>query len=419
MKALTAYNAALDAAAKNAPYSSAIKNAAAIVAGVVHQLNEAKEIYAATGETVEGWWLTVELIETLEAELAAAQEILSKEVAAMAGAKKAGTFTETVFYRIQKLDQFGTEIQNYYLPNSSDIDIMTFVDTQVRYDTRYQYALWKYDLSVKASSAFSYKGLVILYEKLVAGDLNVRVVDSPPMPPNVEFIPYRGINNELLINLNPQAGSAKMDPVFLSDEEFTRIVEIATNQVKAGDIENGATIRFASDDPPSSYEIYRITEPPFEYKDFSESLIRRVSHPFTSFVDTVVPNTKYFYMFRSVDIHDHFSNPTAVYEVEVVDNAGSIYPLIKTVELGIDMKLKLETQKTMKKHLLIKPSFLQSIPDASKIPEDTGEGADITPIFGLKPKSVFGRNYKIRLSSKTTGKKIDINVSFEHKHTKT
>jgi len=51
----------------------------------------------------------------------------------------------------------------------------------------------------------------------------------------------------------------------------------------------------------------------------------------------------------------------------MVDNAGSIYPLIKTVELGIDMKIKLETQKTMKKYLLIKPSFLQSMPDASKI----------------------------------------------------
>lgn len=124
-------------------------------------------------------------------------------------------------------------------------------------------------------------------------------------------------------------------------------------------------------------------------------------------------------MFRTVDTHDHFSNPTAVYEIELVDNAGSIYPLIKTVELGIDMKIKLETQKTMKKYLLIKPSFLQSMPDASKIPEDTQEGTDIAPVFGLKPKSVFGGNYKIRLASKTTGKKIDINVSFEHKHTKT
>jgi len=418
-----AYSAAVDAAAKNAPYSSAIKNAAAKLAAdlppLLKQLSEAKEEYAKTGETVEGWWDTVALIKSLENEINEAQDALEKAVDALAGAKKAGTFTETVFYRIQKLDQSGTEIQNYYLPNSSDIDIMTFVDTQIRYNTSYQYALWKYDLLVKADSLAGGGGTAVLYERLVAGDLNVRVMDSPPMPPNVEFIPYRGINNKLLINLNPQAGSTKMEPVFLSDDEYTQIVEIATNQVAAGDIENGATIRFASDDPPASYEVYRITEPPFDHQDFSESLIERVSNPFSSFVDTIAPNTKYFYMFRTVDTHDHFSNPTAVYEIELVDNAGSIYPLIKTVELGIDMKIKLETQKTMKKYLLIKPSFLQSMPDASKIPEDTQEGTDIAPVFGLKPKSVFGGNYKIRLASKTTGKKIDINVSFEHKHTKT
>ena len=33
--------------------------------------------------------------------------------------------------------------------------------------------------------------------------------------------------------------------------------------------------------------------------------------------DMVVPNTKYYYCFRAVDIHDNISNPTDLFEVEM------------------------------------------------------------------------------------------------------
>ena len=48
-----------------------------------------------------------------------------------------------------------------------------------------------------------------------------------------------------------------------------------------------------------------------------------------SYVDDIQPNTKYYYMFRSVDIHSHYSYPSEIYEVEMIEDAGAVYPRVR------------------------------------------------------------------------------------------
>lgn len=52
------------------------------------------------------------------------------------------------------------------------------------------------------------------------------------------------------------------------------------------------------------------------------------------FVDYISSNKKYYYTFRMVDVHGHVSNPTEIYEIELVNDEGSVYLNKRIVELA-------------------------------------------------------------------------------------
>jgi hypothetical protein len=118
----------------------------------------------------------------------------------------------------------------------------------------------------------------------------------------------------------------------------------------------------------------------------------RQSADAASFIDDMVPNQKYYYTFRTIgageisnreqlhalsaehgamEIMGHrgfrdeftldysFSNPTPVYEVELVDDDGAIYLLIRTVDF--DILHPPPTSKTMNRLLHVRPSIGQAI----------------------------------------------------------
>ena len=201
-------------------------------------------------------------------------------------------------------------------------------------------------------------------------------------------------------------------------------------------------INYRSDDPARTYEIYRISEKPTSYRDFDtpENPIQTITTELApgkhavpaSYLDTVIPNTKYYYCFRCIDVHNHFSNPTIVYEAELVDNDGQVYFILKPY--NFDVIIKPEYRKSGRKYIYIEPSVKQ----VTLLPDDQGGGAAYTtalenllgaptladimpatipPADALGPGgtgTVWNKNFKIRVTSKKTGKKFDLNLSFKN-----
>ena len=123
-----------------------------------------------------------------------------------------------------------------------------------------------------------------------------------------------------------------------------------------------------------------------------------------AFDDSIEPNKKYYYTFRTVDNHGHISNPTPVYEVELIDEKGAVKPIIKTISMEAgENKAPL---KEFQKYLLIKPTERQIY-----FSEEPG----VNSIFSAAGDPNNKKKYKMRLTSKGTGKKIDINFSFTKK----
>ena len=382
-------------------------------------------------------------------------------------------YNETLYYRIEK--KIGNQIiQNIYLPNSSKTGVLKYYDTQVKYGVDYTYKIYAYQLVVGTRYAYS-KFITPIPEQLTEeyiafnaydpalGDwgfdmeeipwnpwwghayvdyepctkileipwyeFTQTMVDNPPPPPDVDFVPYRGIKDEILINMTENNGEYLMHPVSIdsTDEDQHNLIR------KALQVPKGEPILYKGDDPVIAYEVYRTTTKPKRYEDFADKLIKTVDtiKEGTSLRDKLQPNTKYYYIIRAIDRHFHFSNPSAIFEVELISdsiqNVGglmeltgltAVKPRVKICEL--DNKIEKSLFKPMRKYLRILPVMEQTMLSDEEKPKSAYDDKKIK--LGLTDASLFGgqegRKFKIRLTSKKTGKKMDVNIDFRLKYEK-
>ena len=390
-------------------------------------------------------------------------------------------YTEDLFYRIKKERKLTDEgstwetVQNVLIPNTSDLDIVKYVDTQLKYSTHATYKYTVYTERVVFGSAYRYhwnrqendgladghptvdlkygpaeitsedQALSVLpqddvlqewYEdttkdvtEVTAGipgaevDLvtateftatfNVRVhpsiqviedklfetpeilvMDRPPARPDVNIIPYRAINNRIKILLTGNVDRFREKPILILDSDKDEF-----KKVKDSQLAYDGKVEFASDDSVTTFQIFRTEERPSSYSDFSGALYREIDN--FVFEEKILPNTKYYYTFRAKDPHNHLSNPTGVYEVELIDEKGAVKPIIRLISM--DPVEKKSNIKECQKYIYVKPSLKQLY--FSQDPE-------VDSVFSQENKK---KKYKMRITSKGSGKKIDINFSFRKK----
>jgi hypothetical protein len=359
-------------------------------------------------------------------------------------------YSETVFYKISKHLVVGgvvqaSPIQNFYIPNSKDYDVLDFVDTQVKYGNEfsYKYVIKAYNLVVGTKYRFlqpeyydgEYKATikvksrpslqiveVPVYEKELA------VLDDAPMHPNVNIIPFRGISNRIKFNLQGNVGSYIAHPIIIQgNRDFNWSLDFK----KKRGLEEADPIQYSSDDNYGHFEIFRLDEEPLSFLSFSDRKIAEISNGMSSgqsskaasaasFEDRILPNKKYYYIFRAVDIHGNISNPSPIYEVELVDDNGAVLPNIKILRATgePDPIYSREPSLPLRQYLKIEPSFLHTIlnVEASGLPgigEPLGSYNLENIVLGSQDQSVWGKKFKIRITSKSTGKKVDLNVTLK------
>lgn len=360
-----------------------------------------------------------------------------------------------IAFEIQKKSNNNT-IQTTIIPRNSKISELSYKDTQVIYDKLYKYDIGilnlveqiKYnyastfidvktifatpdfitgeDLSLASSDAevptttetttttqldFSQVNVPItvicatnenyfFYKNTLFTDLAI-VVDDPPTPINVNIVPYIGVPNQLLFILNAQDTTIKDRPVLISESDRQYFVKVRHKQRP-----DNKEILFQSVSDISFVQIFRTLQRPKTYKDFSNSLYSTVSfnnNLATSFLETLQQNTKYYYTFRSVDVHGNISNPSDIFEVKIINNDGAIYPIITPYNFEQNQKMNME--KSFKKYLTIDPAIVQQ----QLVIDENGN-----PQLGID-NGFWNQGFKIRVTSKESGKAFDININFTKK----
>jgi chitodextrinase len=385
--------------------------------------------------------------------------------------------------------------QTIYIPNNSDIDIFEHIDTKVAYEQEYTYEVdavqvvigSRYDylaehaVQVAFDARYDYLAELRLDDQARQTQNPVRVIDRPrsepqmllevdvrihpsvkiievpyfvakakvldsaPLPPDVNIVPYRGINNKMLLLFNAQVGRIEEVPVSIQPEDDQLFEDYKQSRSITGE-----NIIFEGDDEVESFEVFRTTRPPESYTDFrgllhevvaTEPMGANFDASSAAFRDTIQPNTKYYYTFRARDVHGNVSNPTDVFQVEMVEEDGAVYPLIEVYNMVPEDPT--EPTRKFKRFLYIKANPVHSTvteirqikendtlveeehtifnPDTGTEPPFLHEAARTTSIGvgrGIAP-ALYGDStrpgkFKFRIKSKKTGRKIDINLNFIH-----
>ena len=373
---------------------------------------------------------------------------------------------ETLMYVIKKkLSPAGPPIQTFYISaNFSRINAgpLVYCDTQVKYDTEYFYQIDK--VLMVFGNKYSYADHRDCFTLLapgapanqitngplttfipvsnvphvdfyvvpyVNGDLQSRILDKPPVPPILKFHSFKGVNNRLQILLSPSTGHLSSKPVtILPDDEQYFLNEYKSQTenwtITFDEIMDGnKKLTFISDDPVDRYQLFKLDRVPSSYQDFQQEVISidPVIGIAGDLVDSISPNKKYYYCARAVDAHGNISNPTHIFEIEIVDNKGQIFltQRIFTYEVEQDKYVK-----TGRRFLYVEPAFQQRVLQPSKVtavgpagPPAGTPGPESTPspnILGAPnvEDSVWQKTFKVRVTSTQTGRAIDLNLTFKN-----
>lgn len=344
-------------------------------------------------------------------------------------------YSETVFYRVAKYerDVDGQLLQNYYFPNSNEIDVLRFIDTQVKYNKQYTYVVFAYQLVF--GNKYSYRAPRLLSDDKVSNTVDNetnlalfehefyrftgKVLDDSPVSPDIDIVPYKGVDDRVLVLMRSNVGNFVQDPVIIKPEDQERIESFRQER----ELEPGSPIRFKADDYVDRFEVYRLEEHPKSYSDFEKSLRNVVDvgggeqlATAGSFIDKIQPNKKYYYTFRGIDVHDNFSNPTPVIRIEMINENGTVFLLKDVVGFAEEPK---ESVKTARRFIQLVPTTIQTLINEEKSGYEQATSATQVARqihLGEANEGLWGKNFKIRLTSKSSGKKIDFFVKFEHEH---
>jgi hypothetical protein len=248
------------------------------------------------------------------------------------------------------------------------------------------------------------------------------VLDHPAA--DLDVIPFQKIDNSQTLGFFIKAESFEPSnsfPTTITEaDEVYKTAYLGSNKVN-----DTAPVPFPAQSPHAKLEIFRMDEKPRQVKDFKDHLYKTVSLKIKNteeylstyvFYDKVSTNKKYYYLMRFLSEHGHAGPLSPVIEAEIVNDGGYKYSLFDNLyDQDLDDSSPTSPSMTFKKLMHILPTtsqlFLQTDGVNFSAPATEALEDDLVKV-GITDDSIFDQTFKIRLTSKKTGKKIDLNLTF-------
>lgn len=346
-------------------------------------------------------------------------------------------------YKIEKyIDNDATQpIQTYYTLDSN------FIDTQIKYGRRYIYKT-KAFVGILGSS-YSYSNLT--YSQANGVDeaptgkkywalMDVEVqpsfqileyeidvhetafIDNPTSPPYI--MPY-GNKGKSCVSFLMHPRPFMYGDASLMD--FPPVGDLRESDARIADLyEDSGDKKLSANYFTGTYEIYRLSKPPKSKESFADGYLTTVDETAivgnlnkgfpmelinvdqASYTDNVISNQKYYYAFRTMTYHGTPSQLTSPLEIEVQRDSDEYKISINKYEYPTYKDYS--NEKSAKRLIRVVPNlerlFFSKEEDANNWELDNGS-------LVVNGSSGNHKTFKIRATSKHTGKKIDLNITFK------
>ena len=132
------------------------------------------------------------------------------------------------------------------------------------------------------------------------------------------------------------------------------------------------------------------------------------------FSERVAVNQKYYYTFRVINENGVAGGFTPIFESELINDGGYIYSSFNQLseEELVEDQIS-EPLMSFKKLFNIVPNFQHLVLNSENV-DFTDSAFNQVGNFelGTADDKIWGKTFKIRLTSNKTGKKIDLNIKF-------
>jgi hypothetical protein len=249
----------------------------------------------------------------------------------------------------------------------------------------------------------------------------LKVLDNPPA--TLDIMPYQLLDNSRTIGfkIKTEAFSKIKIPSTVNSDDEDYVKSYASSK----DMLSTDKISVSSRSPDAKIEVYRLEEKPASMSSFNDNLLKtydlaisdeKGTNTYVECEDIVETNKKYYYMFRSVNSQGIAGPPTEVYETELINDGGYNYVnFVALSEEDLEQDVFIDPIKTFKKLINLKPNLEQIELDDTAVDYSQPSYTQLDSLQIGNPDvddSIWNKTFKLRLTSKKTGKKIDLNITY-------
>ena len=246
-----------------------------------------------------------------------------------------------------------------------------------------------------------------------------RVLDNPANSLNVVPNYFLDNTNRISFDIIYQTFSPSSYPrtVFENDAKLKQQYLIGN------DLAPSSKITKESISPPARVNVYRMDRRPTSFGEFTNYYYNNVSlripnsdfsYTTANFDDTIKSNHKYYYLFRAVNELGMPGTVDTIIEAELINDGGYKYANFEVLyEQDLAIPTHEEPSTAFKKVFQLTPTTAQTEIDTKAALFSNRAITEYDKVtIGVADELIWDKTFKIRLTSKKTGKKIDLNITY-------